>query len=132
TVKSPPQMLKTYIPPATSELARSAAPAIALYQLRLKRRKGRSAENVEASIRFIRIPLLNAYGSQISEHTRCQKVLRIESRLTNRSTRSIAERRRLRCTGEDGVGVVGAVAWVEPDCVQAQPEAPEGTRRAAP
>ncbi len=70
-------------------MARSAAPAIALYQLRLKRRKGSTAENVCGSTRFIRIPLRKAYGSQIREHTRCQKLFRVESRLMNRSTRSI-------------------------------------------
>ncbi len=53
-------MPKMYMPPAISLLASSAAPAIALYQLRLKRRKGSSAAKVASSTRFMRMPLLKA------------------------------------------------------------------------
>jgi hypothetical protein len=64
---------------------------MARYQLRLNRRYGRTAEKVLPSTRFILIPLLNAYGSQTSEVTRCQKWLRVESRLTKRSSRSMMD-----------------------------------------
>src|SRR4051812_15200721 len=81
-------MPKTYMPPAISELASRAPPAIARYQLRLKRLKGRIAWIVLASICFILMPLKNASGSQISEQMRCQKLSRTESAETNASTLS--------------------------------------------
>ena len=48
------------MPPAISLLARRLAPAMALYQLRLKRRKGRTAAKVAESTRFILMPLRKA------------------------------------------------------------------------
>src|SRR5690348_10373635 len=81
-------MPKTYAPPAISELARSAPPAIARYQLRLKRRKGRTAAKVLASSCFMRMPLKNASGSQIREQMEFQKLSRTLRRLTKASTRS--------------------------------------------
>jgi hypothetical protein len=44
------------MPPATSELPRRAAPAIALYQLRLKRVKGSTATKRLVPSFFIEIP----------------------------------------------------------------------------
>src|SRR5690606_38792411 len=80
---------KTYMPPAISLLARSAAPAIALYQLRLNRRNGNTAVKVFESTRFIRMPDRNAIGNQIKEQTRCQKRFLALRRLTHASMRSI-------------------------------------------
>src|SRR3712207_1600792 len=83
-------MPNTYAPPAISLLASSAPPAIARYQLRLNRRNGRTARATKelASISFIRMPLKNASGSQISEQTLFQKLSRTLRLLMNASTRS--------------------------------------------
>src|SRR5580693_7522486 len=78
-------MPKTYIPPAISLLARRAPPAIARYQFRLNRRNGNTAAYVSALICLMTIPLKNAYGNQISEQIRCQKLSRTDNRLTNAS-----------------------------------------------
>src|SRR3984957_19385972 len=74
------------MPPAISLLANKAPPAMARYQLRLKRRNGRYAAKVCASICFILMPLKNASGSQSSEQIECQKLSRTESLLMNAST----------------------------------------------
>src|SRR5687767_1082313 len=91
-------MPNTYAPPAISLLASSAPPAIARYQFRLNRRKGRmacAAKELE-SISFSRTPLKNASGSHSSEHTEFQKLSRTLSRLTNASTLS----NHVGCTGD--------------------------------
>src|SRR4051812_20011171 len=105
-------MPKTYMPPAISLFASRAPPAIARYQLRLNRRKGRTAAaaNLEDATRsraeltasdaasvaaskarvavlsaLSRIPLKNARGSQISEQMLFQKLSRTLRRLTKAS-----------------------------------------------
>src|SRR3954471_14975846 len=83
-------MPKTYAPPAISELAKSAPPAIARYQFRLNRRNGRiaCATNELPSSVFMRMPLKNARGSQISEQMLFQKLSRTDRRLTKASSLS--------------------------------------------
>src|ERR1700722_8626984 len=76
------------MPPAISLLANKAPPAMARYQLRLKRRNGRYAAKVLASSCFILMPLKNASGSQSIEQIECQKLSRTESLLMNASSRS--------------------------------------------
>src|SRR4051812_29961301 len=61
---------------------------MARYQLRLKRRKGRTAAKELASSCFMRMPLKKASGSQIREQIEFQKLSRTLRRLTKASTRS--------------------------------------------
>src|SRR5215470_13900015 len=87
TMYSPPQRAKTYMPPATSELPRSAAPAIALYQLRLKRVNGSTATKRFASTRFIEMPERQANGRYTIEKARWKNAFFVERRERNASAR---------------------------------------------
>ena len=55
--------------------------------IELTRLNGSTARNRRESKRFMLMPERNAYDSQMSEHTRCQKLFRVLNRLMNASKR---------------------------------------------
>ena len=65
---------------------------MALYQLRLIRLNGSTAVKRFEPNRFMVMPERKAYGSQMSEHTFCQNLFLVLSRLMNALTRCIYRR----------------------------------------